>query len=103
MKKKEREREGDGGDVDCFPYMMKVGPHNGGAGLVTKSCPALATPWTLTLPGSSVHRILQARILEWVAISFSGDLPDTGIKPRSPALQADSLPTELQGKIQSLK
>ena len=29
------------------------------------------TPWTSSLPGSSVHRILQARILEWVAISFS--------------------------------
>ena len=29
---------------------------------------------------------------------FSGDLPDPGIKPRSPALQADSLPTELQGE-----
>ena len=29
-----------------------------------------ATPWTLPPPGSSVHRILQARILEWVAISF---------------------------------
>ena len=38
----------------------------------------------------SVHGILQARTLEWVAISFSGDLPDLGIEPRSPALQADS-------------
>ena len=46
-------------------------------------------------PGSSVHGILQARILEWVAIAFSRDLPDTGIKPGSPALQADSTPTEL--------
>ena len=45
--------------------------------------------------GSSVHGILQARVLEWVAISFSSILPDPGIKPRSPALQADSLPTEL--------
>ena len=46
--------------------------------------------------GSSAHRIFQARILEWVAISFSGDLPDSGIEPGSPALQADSLLTELQ-------
>ena len=38
------------------------------------------------------------RILEWVAYPFSGDLPDTGIKPGSPALQADSLPTELWRK-----
>ena len=35
------------------------------------------------------------RILEWVAYSFSSDLPYPGIKPRSPAFQADSLPTEL--------
>ena len=52
-------------------------------------------------PGSSDHEILQARILDWVAISFSGDLPDPGIEPWSPALQANSLLTELQGKIAS--
>ena len=52
-----------------------------------------------SLPGSSVHGILQARLLEWVAISFSrGDLPDPGIEPGSPALKADSLLIELQGK-----
>ena len=50
-----------------------------------------------SLPGSLVHGIPQAGILEWVAISFSGDLPDPGIEPRSPALQTDSLLTELQG------
>ena len=50
-----------------------------------------------SLPGSSVCGMLQARILEWVAIPFSatpGDLPDLGIKPRSPTLQVDSLPSE---------
>ena len=41
-----------------------------------------------SLPGSSVLGILQARILEWVAIPFSRDVPDPGIKPRSLALQA---------------
>ena len=45
--------------------------------------------YACSLPGSSVHRILQARILEWVAIPFCGDLPYPGIKPRSPTLQAD--------------
>ena len=50
------------------------------------------------LPGSSVHGILQARILEWVAISFPRDLLDSGIEPRSPALQVDSVSTELWGK-----
>ena len=39
------------------------------------------------LPGSSVYGILQARILEWAAISFSRDLLHPEVKPRSPALQ----------------
>jgi len=39
--------------------------------------------------------ILQARILEWVAIPY---LSDPGIEPRSPTLQADSLPPEPPGK-----
>ena len=72
-----------------------------------------------SLPGSSVHGIFQARILEWVAISFSktlfpgflrpeywsgypfpspGDISNPRIEPRSPTLQADSLPAEPQGK-----
>ena len=46
------------------------------------------------LPDSSVHGISQARTLGWVAISSSGNLPDTGIEPGSLALQADSLPAE---------
>ena len=39
--------------------------------LVTKLCPTFATPWAIARQGGSVHGILQARILEWVAISFS--------------------------------
>ena len=95
---------------------------------VTQPCPTLCDPMDYT-----VHKILQARILEyfsllqeifptqgsnpdllhcrqilyqlspkgsprileWVACPFSGDLPDPGIEPVSPALQMDSLPTEL--------
>ena len=51
-------------------------------------------------PGTSVHGILQARILEWVASSFSrgSDLPDPGIELGSPTLQAVSLPSEPPGK-----
>ena len=107
------------------------------AGKSLQSCPTLCNPMDGSPPGSSVPGILQARTLEWVAISFSsawkllshaqlfvtpwttahqaplsmrfsrqgywsgvpfpspGDLPHPGIKPRSAALQADSLPTEL--------
>ena len=54
---------------------------------------------TLCVPKDyTVYGILQARILEWVAFPFSGDLPNPGIKPRSPVLQADSLPSEPPGK-----
>ena len=38
---------------------------------VAQSCPTLCDPMDCSLPGSSVHEILQARILEWVAISFA--------------------------------
>ena len=47
--------------------------------LVTKFCPTLCDPKDCGLPRSSVHEILQARILEWVAIPFPGDLPNLGI------------------------
>ena len=42
--------------------------------LVIKSCLTFCDPMDCSLPGSSVHGIFQARILEWVAVSFSGDL-----------------------------
>ena len=45
----------------------------------------------------TVHGNLQARILESVAVPFSGDLLNPGLEPRSPALQAYSLPVEPQG------
>ena len=50
-------------------------------------------------PGSSVHGILQAKTLEWVAISFSGDCPNPGVRPGSPAFQEDSLLSEPPGDI----
>ena len=52
-------------------------------------------------PGSSVHGISQARILEWVAISFSGDLPNPEIEPTSPALADRFFTTEAPGKPSS--
>ena len=66
----------------------------GGGGLVTKSCLTLVTPMDCSPLVFSVHGILQARILEWVTISFSR----ASSWPRSPTLQMDSLPTELLGK-----
>ena len=60
---------------------------------VTQSCPTFCNPMDYI-----VHGILQVRILEWVTFPSPGDLPNPGIKPRSPALHIDSLPAELQGK-----
>ena len=108
---------------------------------VARLCLTLSDPMDCSPPGSSIHGILQARVLEWVAISFSNacmlscfsrvqlcvtpwtvahqaplsmgfsrqeywsvlpfpspeDLPNSGIKPGSPALQADSLHLSHQG------
>ena len=63
--------------------------------LVTKSCPNLCDPIDCSLPCSSVHRTLQARILGFPFPS-PGDLPDPGIKPASSAFEADSLPLSHQ-------
>ena len=60
---------------------------------VTQSCPTLCDPMDYTVCG-----ILQARILKWVPFPFSRDPPNPEIEPRPPALQADSLPTELSEK-----
>ena len=65
--------------------------------LVAQSCPTFCYPMDCSPPGSSVHGILQARILQWLPLPSPADLPNPGIKPRSPALQADSLPLSHQG------
>ena len=56
------------------------------------------TPMDCSPPDSSVHGIYQARILKWVAISSSRDLPDPGIKSLSPALAGGFFTTEPPGK-----
>ena len=53
---------------------------------------SFAPPRTYSLPGFSVHGISQARILKWVAISFSRGLPDPGTELSFLHGQADSLP-----------
>ena len=64
-------------------------------GLVTQLCPTLVTPWTVAR--QAPLSVGFSRQEYWSGLPFPspGDLPDPGIKPRSPALQADSLPAEL--------
>ena len=59
-----------------------------------KLCPAVCDPMDCSPPSSSFHGILQARVLQWVAIPSSRRSSDPRTEPRSPALQADSLPSE---------
>ena len=66
--------------------------------LATQLCPALCDPMDCSPPGSSVHGILQARILKWVAIPFSRGQLNPGTESKSSALQADSLMSEPPGK-----
>ena len=67
--------------------------------LVAQTCPTLCDPTDCSPPGSSVHGILPAKILEWVATPSSRDLPHPGIEPGSPAWQGNSLPSELPGVV----
>ena len=69
---------------------------------VTSVCPTLWDPIDYSPPGSSVHWILQARVLEWVAMPSSGDLPDPGIKPvslMSPVLSGGFFTTSTTWKV----
>ena len=51
--------------------------------LVAQSCLSLCNSMDCSPPGSSVHGIVQTRILEWVAMPPPGDLPNPGIEPES--------------------
>ena len=69
--------------------------------LFAQSCLILCDPMDCSPPGYSVCGILQARILEWVAMPFPGDLPNPGIEPVSLMFlhwQAGSLPLVAPGK-----
>ena len=66
--------------------------------LVTRHVQLFVTPMDCSWPSSSVQGILQARILEWLAIAFSRGSSRPRIEPGSSSLQTDSLPTESPGK-----
>ena len=64
--------------------------------LFTQSHPTICNPMDCSLPGSSVHEILQARILEWVTVPFSRGSSWPKVEPWSPTLLEDSLLSEPQ-------
>ena len=67
----------------------------GGGGLVAKSCLTLATQWTVTRQAPLSMGFSRQEYWSGLPVPSPGDLPNPGIKLRSAALQADSLPTEL--------
>ena len=74
---------------------MRESCGGGGGGLIAKSCPTLETPWTIAHQAPPSMGF--SRQEYWKGLSFPspGDVLNPGIEPRSPALQADSLLTEL--------
>ena len=63
-------------------------------GLDAKSCPSFVTPWTVASQAPLSMGFIRQRHLSGFPFPSQGDLPDPGIKLRSPALQPNSLPTE---------
>ena len=66
--------------------------------LVAQSCPTLCDPMDYSPPGSSSMEFSRQEYWDGLPFPSPRDLPDPGIEPRSPALQADALPSELLGK-----
>ena len=66
--------------------------------LVAQLCATLCGLVGYSLPGSCAMGILQARVLPWVAMTFSRVYSDPGIEPGSTSLWTDSLPFEPPGK-----
>ena len=70
-------------------------------GLVAKLCLTLAIPWIVACQAPLSMGCSRQEYWSGLPFPSAGDLPDPGIEPTSPALQADSLPTELWGKPNS--
>ena len=81
----------------CVCLYIYIYTHTHGC-LVAQSCLTLCDPLDYSPPGSSSMEF--SRQEYWCGLPFPspGDLPNPGVEPRSPALHADSLPTEPQGK-----
>ena len=76
-------------------FLLNCSGGGGGGGLFAKSCPTLVTPWTVA--HQAPLSVGFSRQEYWSGLPFPspGDLPNPGIEPGPPALQADFLPPEL--------
>ena len=75
----------------CFIFRT----HGGDGGLVTKSCLTLVIPWTVVCQTPLFMGFPRQEYWSGLAFPSPEDLPNSGIESKSPALQEDSLPTEL--------
>ena len=67
-------------------------------GLVAQLCLTLATPWTVACQAPLSMGFSRQEYWSGVPFPSSGELRNPGIEPRSPTLQADSLPADLPGE-----
>ena len=67
-------------------------------GLVTKLCPTLVTPWTVACQAPLSMGLPRQEYWSGLPFPSAETLPNPGIEPGSPALQADALPSEPPGK-----
>ena len=83
----------------CPPILPKNHPTSSllGGGLAAKSSLTFVTPWTVACPAPLSMGFPRQEYRSGLPFPTPGDLPDPGIKLSSHALQADSLPTKLQG------
>ena len=81
-----------------FSFKISIISLCGGSGLVTKSCPTLAAPWTAACQAPLCMGFSRQEYWSGLPFPSPGDIPEPCIKPGSAALQADSLLTELGGK-----
>ena len=72
-------------------------------GVVAQSCPTLATPWTVAYQASPSMGFSRQEYWSGLPFPSPGDLPDPGIEPKSPTLEADALTSEPPGKKHVLK
>ena len=87
------------GNVICWELELPILLVSQSVSSVAQSCPTLCDPMDRSLPGTSVHGDSPGKDTGLIAIRSLRDLPHPGIEPRSPALQVESLPTELPGKL----
>ena len=81
---------------DCIGRVVNI--NGAGLGLVAQPCPTLCNPMTVARQAPLSMGFSRKEYWTGLSCPSPGGLPDPGIKPRSPALQADFLPSEPQGK-----